>query len=205
MKCLKKATKLFLNKAIPLGAVLFTIFFLFGCTTSESKVTIKDHNEITFSGFVLEQTYSKDDFVFYTYSDIHQKINLETMSNVPESIAEKIISDKVDMFQSIFEKKRVDYPGQYTQYIECPAEFKPLFEEKEIFGGKISFFRTFANSNYVAGACSPDLVIYKSIYGLLFCKNSEKVYEFSYFSNIDGQEDVRIENFLGAVECEEQT
>jgi hypothetical protein len=194
---LKIKTNFILNKAILLGFALFAIFFFIGCTTNN----LENENEITFSGFVLKETYLKNEFSFYNYSDENQKIEIQLISEIKQNIANQIISDKIAMFQSLFEKKRVDYPGQYSQYIECPAEFKPIFEEKEILNGKISFFRTFSNSNYVSGACSPDLAVYKSIYGLLFCEETQKLYEISYFTNLENEPTNRINSFLGGIKC----
>lgn len=201
MKCLIQITNLLLSKAILLGIALLSIFCFLGCIAS-SPQEAKDINQINFSGFMLNQVYSNEDFFFYTFSDNNLKINLEIINNIQKSIAEQIISDRVAMFYSLFDKKRVDYPGQYSQYIECPAEFKPIFEDKNISGGKLSFFRTFANSNYVSGACASDLVVYKSIYGLLFCETSEKVYEFSFFTKVGEGDLNKIELFLEGINCE---
>lgn len=121
-------------------------------------------------------------------------------------VARMFIEDHMTMFKSVFEPKRVDYPGQYTKTIECPPEYKPKYFERnssEVSDGEFVYFLGYANSNKVAGACSEDLIAYRHVYGMLDCELVHKIVKIEYFTNITSDNTKYIEEFVGKVSCED--
>jgi len=100
-----------------------------------------------------------------------------------EAVAMAFIGDRLALFKSVFETKRVDYPGQHSRVIECPAEYKPQFAETNREDYYVAYFMGFANQNKVAGACLPDLIAYRHMYGFVYCKKQAQLFELDHYSN----------------------
>jgi hypothetical protein len=125
-----------------------------------------------------------------------KKINVSS-----EKIAKAFIKDRLILFKSVFEPKRVDYPGQYSRVIECPNEYKPKFFDRDIKDGYLSYCIGFANKNKVAGACAADLIAYKYFYGFVYCKNQNQMYEVEHFSSLTMQ---TLEAFIERISCDQK-
>jgi len=145
--------------------------------------------------YVFVEKYSNEDMSYYEYENSGEKIELNVIKGVEKDVADVLISDKVFVFQSLFELKRTGYPGQFTKYIECPEEYKPKFYNEQIEGGSLKYFIGFSNSNYVGPACSEDLIKYKSLFGLLYCRDTKTMYEIDYFTSLESPEKITL--FLG--------
>ena len=91
------------------------------------------------------------------------------------------------------------YPGQHSRLIECPEKYKPRYLERKIPSGSLSYFLGFANKNKVAGACSDDLISYKHLYGMLYCKSTQTINEIEYFTLITSN---LTDSFVERVSCE---
>jgi hypothetical protein len=150
---------------------------------------------------------------YFEYIDSDRDIQLTIFYVGNSNVARLFIGDHMTMFKSIFEPKRVDYPGQYTKTIECPPEYKPKYFERNIsqntsdnYGGGTNntksdsfvYFLGYANSNKVAGACSDDLIAYRHIYGMLNCESLHKIVKVEYFTNITSNS---TDEFIDRVSC----
>jgi hypothetical protein len=156
-------------------------------------------NVIDAFGYRFNITHSKfnrTDFdqTYLEYDDGKEMITFKIIRNIDAEIAESISSDKITLFASIFEPKRVDYPGQYTQTIICPEEFKPKYYElqnnksaRNDIGNEniIKYFVGYANANKVAGACSADLIQYRYDYGFMSCPQQRMLVEIEYYSVLE--------------------
>jgi hypothetical protein len=150
-------------------------------------------------GYKFSKNFHKENTLFLDYTNHEERIKLDIISNIEEEFVNEIISDKIVMFQSLFEKRRIGYPGQYTRYIECPKEYKPKYYEKNLDYGYLKYFIGFANSNFVAGACSDDLIRYKLVYGFIFCNNSKKIIEIHHFALLN-QTNIT-DSFIKKIDC----
>jgi hypothetical protein len=116
----------------------------------------------------------------------------------PES-ANLYIKDRLMLFRSVFEPKRVDYPGQYSKVIECPEEYKPKYFDMKVVGGEAFFYQGYANKNKVSGACIPDLIAYRHLYGFVYCPSHGHIYEVEHFSLPKSN---KLESFVERLSCE---
>jgi len=182
----------FSNKILLLG--------LLSCTSlTHAQLSLSPtgrDKEIFGYSFVEKQSFSSTKS--YLYESIDDVIRVKLIQSKSDDKADSYIKDKLAIFKSIFEAKRVDYPGQHSKVIECPAEYVPQFSEKLVKGGKLSYFIGFANKNQVTGICASDLLYYKHFYGFLYCKETSVVYEIEDFSSLkSGNLDV----IIGAISC----
>lgn len=128
-------------------------------------------------------------------------IQLKIINVSGEEIAKAFIKDRLTLFQSVFEAKRVDYPGQFSRVIECPTEYKPKFFDRDIKDGYLAYYIGFANKNKVAGACTADLIAYKYFYGFVYCKNENQIYEVEHFSSLTMK---TLETFIESISCDQE-
>jgi hypothetical protein len=143
---------------------------------------------------------SEDKIIFLDYNKNDERIELSITNNIDKKFADEFISDKIVLFNSLFQLRRVSYPGQHTKYIECPDKFRPEYFEKKVRDGELKYFIGFSNSNFVAGACSDDLVVYKSIHGFLYCNNKSIMIELDYFTELNQSDNIY--EFIQRIDCE---
>ncbi len=118
----------------------------------------------------------------FEHDSLESNIRIKLIRASSEDALHAYADDRIAMYRSVFESKRVDYPGQYSRVIECPEKYQPKFMviDNEEFIAKV--FLGFANKNKVSGACVADLISYRHIYGFVYCKAKVTLYELDHFS-----------------------
>lgn len=134
----------------------------------------------------------------YEFEDDEKSISIRKYTHQKSETATLFIENKLAVFNSIYEPKRVDYPGQYSKFIECPNEFKPLHKETYEKNSFAKYMISYANSNKAPGACSQDLIGYKHLYGFKYCRSEKAVYEIEIFSDKNSS---YTDNFMEKVSC----
>lgn len=191
MKYLSKTLVLWFFVAISLG-VFSNAESLNTSNENVKKINLFNHI------FNVHSTISAGNFYDYTDNNGTQiQISLMNFSNLGE--ANIFMEDRLAQFKSIFQSKRVDYPGQYSKSVECPEEFKPKNFEKKIMDGRIVYFNGYAGMNRVAGVCTEDLVKYKHIYAMVICRKNSFLLEIEHTSALLGMVG---ENFINEITCE---
>jgi len=186
---------------LALASLIIILIILSGCTHQEqipqkiSKSVVKNIFDYSFnvSQSEFNQTYLEHD-------DGQEIITLKLIQNINSEVANSMISDRTALFESIFEPKRVDYPGQYTHTIICPDKFKPKYSEINNTDEQINYFIGYANSNKVAGACSADLIKYNFAYGFLNCPKNNMLVEINYYSILQLN---KTQQFIKSINCAE--
>lgn len=180
------------------------IIIVLGCTAKTDDLTQRNSNKITGSftniwGYEFTERYQRENTLFLDYKLEAERIKLRIIKGVERDFADEIISEKILLFQSLFEPIRTGYPGQHTIYIECPDRFKPKYFEKEIDNGYLKYLIGFANFNFVAGACTDDLIKYKSVHGFMFCNSINTMVEIDYFTALNQID--KIDTFIKKLNC----
>jgi hypothetical protein len=176
---------------------------LFGitCTVISKENTTTEvtnyNNELLF-GRNFKQEKSIGSNKYFEHSSVDELIRLKKIKYKSNSFARIYIKDRMALFHSVFDIKRVDYPGQYSKTITCPDEFKPKLYETEYVNGFFTFYAGFANKNKITGACVADLIEYKYSYGFIFCSESGSLIEFEHYSALNSN---FFEYFRGNLIC----
>lgn len=132
--------------------------------------------------YEFKRTDAGDHVYYLDYESKSERIEITAISNVDRKFAEQTIKEKVFLFGSLFEKQRVGYPGQHTEYIECKPEFKPVYSEASIEGGSLRYFNGFASNRFAFGACDEQSVAYSAVNAYVYCEDEKTIYDISYFS-----------------------
>tara|TARA_Y100000310_G_C20694121_1_gene824251 strand:- start:3625 stop:4107 length:483 start_codon:yes stop_codon:yes gene_type:complete len=148
-------------------------------------------------GYDLEKNSLGDGLIYFFESDI-ERLSLTFFDTMDYELAAEFIDESSTLFESLFEEQRVGYAGQHTRFISCPEEYKPLAFSQNISQGKITYFISYANSNFVAGVCVDDLIMYKSVHGWIYCDLSRKLIQVDYFIS----KDLDVNTFIEKITCE---
>ena len=133
------------------------------------------------------------------YENSNERIDV-TRAGVPDETAAKaFINDKVAVYRSLFERQRVGYRGQYTEYVECPDKYKPQFFERRIRGGRLRYFTAFANARYVIGVCAAEDIERSVITAYLYCIEEKTIFEIKHF--FPAGEHTYADDFLSRLKC----
>jgi hypothetical protein len=160
--------------------------------------TIAFNNTSLFGrSFKQASTLGVNKYLEYTSSD--EFIGLKLVNYKSRDFARVFIKDRMALFNSVFDVKRVDYPGQYSKTITCPDEFKPKLVELDSDGGYVTYYYGYANKNKTTGACVADLLEYKYSYGFVLCFNKGALYEFEHYSALNSNS---FDTFSKGLACE---
>lgn len=174
----------FLNRILIMACVLGTAFPAVSEDNS-SRSTISNATLLFGRSFRQERTFGAN--TYFEYTSRNESIGLRIVKYKSNDFARVYIKDRLTLFNSVFDVKRVDYPGQYSKAITCPDEFKPKFVESEFLGGYVAYYSGFANKNKTTGACAADLLGYKYSYGFVLCFNKGALYEFEHYSELNSE------------------
>ena len=178
---------------LPIIFILFSLLVLTACTE-------KSENDLP--SMFHEYTFKTDDLPnskFFEYQHGDERLVIKQKEDVDVDKGMQLVTEQAKLFESIFEPKRVSYPGPTTQNIICPDEFKPKKFEEHV-DGKLIYFEGYANSNYVAGACSLDLIKKSMVLALMYCEKTRMFLEINYY--VDAFNNSSIEDFAKRLSCD---
>ena len=150
--------------------------------------------------FTAHSTLGMGNYFDYQSGATQTQISVIRFSSADE--AEIFMEDRLAQFRSVFEPKRVDYPGQYSKAIECSAELKPTYIQKEIVGGQVAYFDGYAGSNKVAGVCAADLVKYRHLYAIAICAKGNYLLEIEHFTEMSNNDRG---DFISRLTCDDES
>ncbi len=157
--------------------VLLGVYFLVSKSEQEA-------GQVNLWGYQLERISGDKDIQFLLYQEGSEKLEITVINGVKKRAAESLIDEKIHVFGSLFEKQRVGYSGQHTEFVSCPDNLKPSYREVPVTGGQLKYFSGYANSRYAVGVCLEEDVAFISLNAYLYCNQSAVVYDISYFNAV---------------------
>jgi len=107
----------------------------------------------------------------------------EYSTNIDETQARQYIDAERFGIESLYVSTPAPYSDVITRTMECPDEFKPVFNSTNYENQDSYYYVLYANDRFVYGICSEDLVKYRAIYYLVYCKNNKDIYQMELFMN----------------------
>jgi len=183
-----------MKKIIILTASLFSfilllIFLLYSSRNSSdalaSQFSSWNIHANNIQNFIIEkkETRKTQDFEI---TDLRSRrgnhiFRIKRITNVAKDVAERYINDQKIKLESIFNPIPSPYFAVLTKEIECPQEFLPVYKESTPTNNKVVYYILYANERFHYGVCSQDLIVYKAIYGMTYCENTQITYLLEYF------------------------
>jgi hypothetical protein len=127
-----------------------------------------------------------------------QVLRIKRTTNLDEDAAYRYISDRKTLIESIFNPTRSPYFEELTNKVECPEEFRPVYNESSHSKNNVSYYIFFANERFGYGVCSKDLIKYRTIFAVTYCKDTKDFYQLEYFipnNEYDEQAEETIKSF----------
>ncbi|MBT3408333.1 hypothetical protein HOD20_04105 [archaeon] len=109
----------------------------------------------------------------------HKIIKITVNENVQIDKIEDIIKEELFFINSLYREIHSPYPGQLSNRIGCEKEFKPKEFENEPF----NYYFLYSNERLNYGACSWDLIKYKTLF--FFHKCDDLLYKIELFTPIE--------------------
>lgn len=181
-----------LSNFLPLLPLLL-VLILAGCEN-------KNNDEVSLWGYNFSKTDDTNGVLMLEHEKEHERITVTKATGLKATAAKSYIQDKIMVFRSLFEKQRIGYRGQHTEYVECPEQFKPVYHQKKMQGGTLQYLRSFANDRFITGVCSQDDIRYSAITAYLYCSDSRSMYEIDYFFPVDREQ--YASDFISRLRCE---
>lgn len=160
--------------------IFMAIFFGFRQGTCKKLSCLN----INIEGFNESQIYenSSDLYRALYKNDLEDMIKVEKKKLKLENV-KSTVNSEAQRINAYFENAISPYPGQISDEIECPKEFRPTLETKDINGEKASYFEVFLTERLTIGACSDEQAKYKEIIAWYYCPNQENLYQIEIVSN----------------------
>jgi len=128
------------------------------------------------------------------YDDLFIKVNV--FKNISQEEANIYITDKIVVINSLFKEISSPYPGALSNRIKCPEELNPL----RISNHPLDYYIIYASSRFTYGACSFDLIKYRSMLYFQYCGEQKSLYQVKLFIPID-QDISAYEELLKSIKC----
>jgi len=109
------------------------------------------------------------------YNDLSIKIKI--LNNTDLKQAKNYISDKMFVIDSMYREIDSPYPGTLSNKIKCEEEFKP----KKISNIPFDYYLLYASDRFTYGACSWDLISYKSVIYYVYCNKTKNLHQIELF------------------------
>jgi len=177
----------------------------------ELKNKILDHYKIEREGRILAELsiYSEElrNFKLKNSIELAQKtlsilnkgkahLKLEQIKNITKEEANSFMNSDLSQINGIFLNYTSPYPGDVTNIIECPKEFRPVFHKMENDKNLRQYLTTYSNNRFGLGVCSWDLVEYENLIGWIYCPNNQNLYKIQYYLPIEEDKEKLIKFFL---------
>ena len=151
-------------------------------------------------GFPVEHSVLTENINFYEYSSLTEYLEISEIQQINQKIADQLVQEKVMLFSSLFERQRVGYKGQHTEFVDCPEAYKPVYHETSTRNGQLRYFTGFANDRYVFGSCDRETSKYYAVNAFLFCSSSGRLLDIRYFISMASAKSVQ--PFIDKLTCE---
>jgi hypothetical protein len=198
-KMSKKKKKNYNNKSVKqiivfsiILILLLSVFFIYRYKSNSNSV-IESNNFI--ERFELKKMTSYDSVIFTgEYED--KIIKIKKYDDFDLEKSEQYISDKMFVINSLYREIHSPYPGELSNRIGCPEEYKPIKKENQPF----NYYIIYASERLSYGACSDDLIRYKAINYFLYCEKENNFYHIELF--IPKEENVsHYETLVKSIKC----
>lgn len=137
-------------------------------------------NDITLEKEIQEGDLFASKFKFSEDSSF-KLLSVETLKNVDEARAKKLIIAKNILVREIYETQATPYSGSVTKEASCfeGIQLVPTQLEND---NQISFhFNLKATERFVTGVCIEEQNVYKNHVLHLYCKKSKELYDIKLF------------------------
>lgn len=180
---------------------LIGIIILAGIFFTDSRLTgmNSESHDIRFGYPVVHSTLTED-IEFYEFSSFNEHLEISEINKINQKVADQLVQEKVMLFSSLFNRQRVGYKGQHTEFIECPGAYKPEYHESFGKAGHLQYFTGFANDRYVFGSCDSESAQYLAVNAYLYCSEAERLLDIRYFIAYEPARSVQ--HFIEKLSCE---
>ena len=108
-------------------------------------------------------------------------IRVEILAKIDGESARKHVTNRRYAVDSLFLDIAAPYPDVVTTTLECPEQFRPKVKEINIGNFETAYYEIFATERLTYGACSDDLIKYKTILTWAYCENSKNLFQMELF------------------------
>lgn len=154
---------------------IFLLFF------NSRNYSCKELSCIQFAGkseFSIKEIYEKNNNVFRAfYSDKKRNLRVEVVSDINSYNAAEYINSRIARMNALFGNAFVPYPGDISNEIVCPKEFRPEFYKINKEGLEIQYFIANLNQELIYGSCSADQIVYNGIEAFVYCPKNRQVFQ----------------------------
>ncbi|MCK5359630.1 MAG: hypothetical protein KAJ95_03340 [Gammaproteobacteria bacterium] len=140
-----------------------------------------------------------DKIDFYEFSSSHEHLEITEIKQISSDVAKQLVQEKVMLFSSLFERQRVGYKGQHTEFVDCPDKYKPVHSEISRNGEHLRYFVGYANERYVFGSCDEESSKNYAVNAFLYCSSSERLLDIRYFISVSPTSSVQ--PFIDKLSC----
>ena len=151
-------------------------------------------------GLPVKHSVLAENIDLYEYSSAREYLEITEIQRVAPKVAEQLIREKAILFSSLFERQRVGYKGQHTEFVDCPKAYKPEYHQISVAGGKLRYFKGYANDRYVFGGCDRQTAVNYAVNAYLYCSSLARLLDIGYFISVSSGESVQ--PFIDKLSCE---
>ncbi len=125
-----------------------------------------------------------DTIDFFEFKSPQEYLEITEIKKISEDVAKQLVEEKIMLFSSLFERQRVGYKGQHTEFVDCPDKYRPVHTEISRNGEHLRYFEGYANERHVFGSCDQETAKNYALNAFLYCPSSERLLDVRYFITV---------------------
>lgn len=165
--------------------LVIIIFIVLMSNSLKNSKKLSSLNSEYLEEYRLSEKYLKKDSVTYIFTNKENIINLEEIKDIKKESADEFIEEEIITIEALYSNSLSPYPGDVSNEIVCNERFIPKFLNKTVNNLTYFYFILFSNERQSLGACSEELVKYKSLIGWNYCENTKTLNKIELFSPLD--------------------
>ena len=137
----------------------------------------------------------------FAFESAHQDFSLRAtwMTEISSPTAHALIQERLIEYNALFERQRVGYQGQHTEFISCDPGMKPSLDYREVQNGELHLVQGYSNDRLTPGICDQESASKRYVGGMLYCTNRKTLFQFDFFTGRDRE--TPINNFVNRIRC----
>ncbi|MDD5669422.1 MAG: hypothetical protein PHE58_05265 [Candidatus Omnitrophica bacterium] len=108
-------------------------------------------------------------------------VKIEITEGLSAQDADRYISERMYVIESLFKRLPNPYPGMITNTIECPESFKPEKTEIKINGQAVSVYVLNSTPRFTYGVCVDELIKYRGVAASLYVPGKKALFRVELF------------------------
>lgn len=155
------------------------------------------------SGYRIKDVYTHTQNEFRAMLEDGKKhgLRVEILKDVSHQQADRTRDIMATQLATLYENARSPYPGELSQEIACPPEFRPVQRTYTNRGIRIDTYTAFMTDRFTLGACTESQATHRVFAAVYYCPVPKTFVSLEFIDRKDATDTERMNRLAGSIGC----